>query len=433
MTQRILVAALLGATILSGCAEREIILPGDREALRTQEGAAASASEARAIRLPAQKANSTWAGRIGTQGTRVEHAALSAAPKLAWSTKIGTGVSRRERITADPVVADGRIFTIDSQSNIAATKSDGSALWTRNLTPSRETPGDVVGGGLAVRAGIVFASTGYGEIFALDAKTGETVWMQDMDAAGSSSPAVYGDLVYVVAGDDVAWALNAKTGRVAWKLGALPDITSVQSSSAPAITDKFAIFAFGSGEIQGAFRNGGLRLWDASLSGRRDGRAINTVNDVAGDPVVDGDVFYAANNSGRVAAFKVDSGKRLWTADHGANAPVFPAGDSIFLVSERNRLVRIDKSTGDTVWQVEMPLFKKHKRHRTAQFAHYGPVLAGGRLIVASSDGELRSFDPKDGALLSSTSLPDGATTSPVVAGRTLYIVDRRGQLNALR
>ncbi|MGB1006987.1 MAG: hypothetical protein ACPGVX_07405, partial [Thalassobaculaceae bacterium] len=37
---------------------------------------------------------------------------------------------------------------------------------------------------------------------------------------------------------------------------------------------------------------------------------------------------------------------------------------------------------------------------RAAVYAHYGPVLAGGRLVVASSDGVLRFFTPESGALV---------------------------------
>ncbi|HBM58220.1 MAG TPA: quinoprotein, partial [Citreicella sp.] len=59
---------------------------------------------------------------------------------------------------------------------------------------------------------------------------------------------------------------------------------------------------------------------------------------------------------------------------------------------------------------------RKPQRRRDAAFVNHGPVLAGGRLIVASSDGALRSFDPVSGALLASAPIPGGATTRPVIA-----------------
>jgi outer membrane protein assembly factor BamB len=81
-----------------------------------------------------------------------------------------------------------------------------------------------------------------------------------------------------------------------------------------------------------------------------------------------------------------------------------------------------------------MPYYVKSKPKRQREvFAHYGPVLAGGRLIVASGDGVLRSFDPVSGAVLSEVPLPGGAASNPVVAGGTLYVVTRKGQLIAFR
>jgi outer membrane protein assembly factor BamB len=52
---------------------------------------------------------------------------------------------------------------------------------------------------------------------------------------------------------------------------------------------------------------------------------------------------------------------------------------------------------------------------------------------VASDTGELLEFDPVDGDLLGTVSLPSGAATNPVVAGGTLYLVTENGTLHAFR
>ena len=72
-------------------------------------------------------------------------------------------------------------------------------------------------------------------------------------------------------------------------------------------------------------------------------------------------------------------------------------------------------------------------RRQSSIFTHYGPVLAGGRLIVTSSDGLIRQFDPTSGALIGQITLPGGAASGPVVAGETLYVISKTGQLHAFR
>lgn len=426
--------AAIAATTLTACGQREIILTGDREELRGVETVIDLPSETRAIRLAAQSNNASWTHRIGTPKYRVSHPALSATPTLAWSAVIGEGEKRRQRIATDPVVADGRIFTIDSTATLTATSTAGARLWSLDMTPSGDKPNEASGGGLAIGNGKLFVTSGFGRMMAVDPASGDILWEQRLGGVGNGTPTVFGNLVYIVSGDNLAWALNTDTGRIEWQLSSSPDVANLQVPSAPAVTDKFAVFAFGSGEIQTAFRKGGLRFWDAGIQGQRIGRALSTIGDISGDPVVVGNTVYAANHSGRLVALDLDTGRRQWTVEEGALSPVWPAGGSLFLVNEQNQLVRLDAATGETIWAKRLPDFIKDKpRRQVRRYAHYGPVIAGGRLVVASSDGVLRSFDPASGELLRSTDIPDGAASNPIVAGRTLYVVNKKGELLAFR
>ena len=60
-------------------------------------------------------------------------------------------------------------------------------------------------------------------------------------------------------------------------------------------------------------------------------------------------------------------------------------------------------------------------------------MLAGGRLIVTSSDGIIRLFDPASGGVVGQVEIPGGAASAPVVAGGTLYVAGRDGKLYAYR
>ena len=72
-------------------------------------------------------------------------------------------------------------------------------------------------------------------------------------------------------------------------------------------------------------------------------------------------------------------------------------------------------------------------RKQSKVWNHYGPVLAGNRLYIASSDGYLRVFDPNSGTLIGTAEIPGGAATAPAIAGQTLYVVSHDGQLMAFR
>ena len=294
--------------------------------------------------------------------------------------------------------------------------------------------GQATGGGLAYNEGRLFVSIGYGNLIALDAATGAEIWRQRLDGTASGTPTVYEGLVYLTAGDDRGWAISAQDGRLRWQLTASPDVTNVLGAPAPAVSNGLAVFAFGSGEIQAVFRQGGLRRWDSSVSGERPGTALGRVGDVTAPPVIVGNRVYVGNQSGRVVALNLDSGERVWTANEGAVGNIISAGGSIFVITDLNELLRLDASNGQRIWGVPLPRFTSNRpKKRVEVFVHHGPILAGGRIHVASNDGVLRSFDPESGALTGSVEISGGATTRPVVAGGVLYVVSSKGQLHAFR
>jgi outer membrane protein assembly factor BamB len=419
-------------TLLAACGEDDIILPGERFDIRSQS---VEVNQTLPINLPTVRANAEWTHHNGSAAHSVTHPALGTTLSPVFVANIGEGDSKSARITSHPVVSGGVIYTVDARATVTATSTSGGALWSRDLTPRTDNPGDASGGGISVAGGQVYVTTGFGEVTALDAATGQTVWVQDLDAPANASATVRGDFVYVVARDSMAWALDAANGRIRWQQSGSPSTANFGGGAAPAVSGDFVIFPFPSGEVLATYPLGGIPRWSAVVSGDRVGSASANINDIAGDPVILDDCVYLGNFGGRTVAIELSTGDRLWTAAEGTVSPVWPVDNAVFLINDINELVRLDRATGDPVWRTALPAFEEDQRTRRQKrvFAHYGPVLAGGRLIVTSSDGFIRQFDPTSGALLGQIVLPGGAASGPVVAGRTLYVVSKSGQLHAFR
>lgn len=440
MSKPILLAlGLTGA--LAACSDKELVLPGERLDVRTglavgeePAGLQEEAPVSRAFAMPPQVNLPAWTHRAGNPTHNITHAALSPTPTRIWSANIGQGNSRKYRITADPIVAGGLIFTLDSRSQVTATTKDGKTAWTRSLVPASDKEGDASGGGIAFGDGRLFVTTGFGEVHALDPATGGEIWKQKLDAPATASPTVVDGLVYVISRDNVAWAIETGNGRVRWELPGTPSISGMVGGAGAAVTDQLAIFPFASGELVAALRQGGVRLWGATVAGRRKGFAYANITDIVADPVVADGVLYTGNQSGRAVAMSVDSGERLWTANSGAYGPVWVAGGSVFLISDQAELVRLDAATGQEIWKNELPYFTgRRATKRKTIHAYYGPVLAGGNLWVASDDGTLTAYDPTTGATRQVLDLPGGAASNMSVADGVLYVVSENGQLHAFR
>ncbi|MEM7470911.1 MAG: PQQ-binding-like beta-propeller repeat protein [Pseudomonadota bacterium] len=435
----ILVKSVLGLSMLTlaACGERELILDGERFDIREGTSEAALEGEqsaTRAFAAPTPTNYSAWTHRGGDATRNLSHPALNTSLKQLFSVDIGAGNGRKQRLTADPVVAGGRVFALDSASRISAVSTSGSMLWSKDLIPASDKDRDASGGGLALGTDAVFATTGFGELFALDPETGATLWRQKLEAPVTSAPTFSDGLVYVVTRDSRAWAIDAETGRIRWQLAGAPSEATLIGGSGPLIAGRVAIVPFGSGELVAALKRSGLRVWGSAVAGQRRGRAYATISDITGDPVFYDGKVYAANAGGRVVAITPASGQRLWSANEGAYSPPLPVGDSVFMISEQGELLRLDRETGARIWGQRLPYFENRRlKRRQAVYAHFGPVLAGGRLIVASNDGLMRSYDPATGALTGTTDLRGGAASNPAIVDGTLYIVTEKGQLAAFR
>lgn len=437
------------ALLLVSCGD-EPPLPGERLDVRAPldlagdsaaQSARIQATEAGApvagsapFAAPAQVNHSEWTHRGGSATHRIQHPALGAGLTQVWSVNIGTGDNRKAHVTADPVVAGGRIYTLDSRSKVMAHTLGGAVQWSRDLTPTSDRTNEGSGGGLAIGGGKLYVTTGFGELQALDPASGRTLWVQGFDAPVTGAPTVRDGLVYVASRDNRAFAVRADTGRVAWELASVPSPSATVNGAGPAVDSGVAIFPFGSAELLGVQSRDGVRTWANTLAGRRQGRAYSLISDISSDPVIVGDRVYVGSPSGRIAAMSAATGDRIWTATEGAMSPVWVDGGSVFAVTDLHQLVRLNASNGEVIWAVDLPGFKRTnpRRYRDV-YAHYGPVLAGGRLIVASDDGYIRSFSPRDGQLLSAVELPGGATTNPVVVNGMLFVVTTKGQLVAYR
>ena len=445
LNRTIMGLALVG--LVAAC-EKEVILEGERFPLRAPledsipvEGQPAPvapsmrpANQSVAIGLPAAQANADWAQRGGNARHASGHGVLSAAPQRVFSVNVGAANSKGNRVSAAPVVSGGRVFTMDAKSQVAAVSTAGALQWSTDLTADFDRGGNVSGGGLAAAGNRVFAATGYGELVALDAGSGAVVWRQRVDSPVTGAPMVDGDTVYVVGRDGAGWAVDAGNGKVRWTVPGTPSPNGFVSGAAPAIAGDVVLFPFASGELAAARRDTGERVWVAGLTGQRLGRAYAAAGDVTGDPVIVGSVAYVGTAAGRMAAMDVDTGERLWSVGEGALNPALVVGGSVFVVNDENRLVRLDAASGEVIWAVDMPYWTTEKvRKRQAIVAQFGPVLAGGRLVVVGSDGQMRLFSPTDGALVGRADIPGGAASSVALAGGVLYVVGGNGQLHAFR
>ena len=138
MIRRLVALAALGplAAGLGGCSdgwfgdEEETILPGERvsvmlfdRALEADPGLAAQP-----LTLPEATANPEWPAPWVNPEHAPQHVAAGDGAEVLWRRDIGAGETDENVILSAPVVAQGRIFALDSLSRVVAVPLGGLSV-----------------------------------------------------------------------------------------------------------------------------------------------------------------------------------------------------------------------------------------------------------------------------------------------------------------
>ena len=144
------------------------------------------------MRLPPPYVNEDWPQSGGYPHHAMHHLAAADTLGVRWRARIGSGTDDDGPALATPVIAGGRVFTMDARSLISSFDAEtGARVWTADMLPEEDDEGGF-GGGLAVAGGWLFATTGLGHVLALDAETGALQWRHSIGVPVRAPPVVYG-------------------------------------------------------------------------------------------------------------------------------------------------------------------------------------------------------------------------------------------------
>ncbi|MCL6518903.1 MAG: PQQ-binding-like beta-propeller repeat protein [Armatimonadetes bacterium] len=287
---------------------------------------------------------------------------------------------------------------------------------------------------------------------------------------GISSPVVGEGLVFVGTNDlgnlkDCGvYAFDAKSGKLRWRF---KTDSAVKNSVAFSKGRVFAISV--TGYLYSLDAQNGRLLWKQGL------RAENERWEIAA-PVVFANVVYAGGTT-YLAAFKADSGERLWEVDLGGldwwpSCPLTPMiSGSQLIITSRTGAFGIDRKTGKKIWELDgnfrgcsavgefiyairngfpvaiNPIDGKIVWESTEKLGDSAstPAISGETMVVGDADGRICAFSTKDGKLLwtfqtgpSVSSLQpykrggSDVNSSPAISGNTVYIGASDGKLYAL-
>lgn len=440
VSMRIAVGALL-ATSLAGCgvfggkSGPKTPTVGERIPIlsRIESGAQVDpALEGVSVILPPAQANEAWPQAGGTASKAYGHLAMSATPTRLWTATVA-GSSNQRRLAAAPVIGGSSLFVMDTQGVVTAFHADtGAKLWSKSFAVSGDGSATVFGGGVTYDSGNVYVTTGFGEVAALKADTGEQVWKAKPAGPLRGSPTVAFNAVYVMTQNNQIFALDVANGMQLWTESGSVEQAGVFGVAAPAAGQGTVIAGYSSGELVAYRYENGRTLWSDALSRTSISTAVGSLTDVDADPIIDRGRVYALGQGGRMAAYDLVSGQRIWELNLAGISTPAVAGDWVFTLTDEAELLAIARTSGKVRWLTKLQHYKNEKK-RTDPVFWVGPVLAGDRLWIANTRGQLSYANPADGQVTEFSELSDAVSLAPVVANQTLYVLDDGGRITAYR
>lgn len=440
LRQRVLfLACALPLALAGGCSSLSGVFDEDEPALEGERISVlelaeslepdSAALEAEGLVAPPVWKNEFWPQAGGYPNHSMQNLELRDGNlQKAWSADIGAGTTDELPLTAQPIIVDGRVFTLDTESRLSAfDTATGKLIWAQDVGNPEEDDA-VIGGGMASAAGMLYVTNGYNEVLALQPANGKILWRAPIPAPSRAAPTVMDGRLFVITLDNRLVALSAADGKPLWEYQGLSETAGIIGAASAAADATMVIPAFSSGEIMALRVENGSLAWSDNLANLKRIGGLAGLSDIKALPVIDKGLVIGVSYSGRMVAIDSRTGTRVWQREiSSANTP-WIAGNHIFVLSTENQLVAMGRDTGVIRWVINLA-----RNDDGEPVIYTGPVLAGGRLILAGTGGRVLELNAENGAVLRQWTTDNSVAISPVIAGGTLYLLSEDGTLSAYR
>jgi len=227
-----------------------------------------------------------------------------------WSTSVGKGAGQ-SGVRLRPSVDAGVLYADSTDGDLVAIDAaSGKTLWTKNSRVhgwfgwgDKKRKDALYAGGPTVDGDLLAVGTLDGHVYAVNSKDGSPRWEAQLNSEVLASPAITGDLVVVRTEDGRLYGLDRATGKRNWVYdqGSVP-LLSLRGNGAPLVANGVVFYGSDDGKMIALRLDNGAKLWEQRLASGVGRTEIDRLNDADGSILLDGTTLYGAAYHGNMVA-----------------------------------------------------------------------------------------------------------------------------------
>ncbi len=350
--------------------------------------------------------------------------------EVLWDRSVGDGVSDYfSRIK--PIVAYNKVYSASRMGDVIAfEKESGKKVWQADLSDIKgersfwdSRVSALVAGGPTAGLNKIFIGTENGDVFALDAATGELVWQSKIKGEVITPPAIDSGILVVNSASGILKGFDANTGDELWKVEQDVPALTLRGISTPVIASGGVLVGSGKGELGVYILEKGQAGWTTEVGEATGSTELQRVIDVDAAPVVFGDKVYAISARGNLVAIELKSGSISWKRQYSSYRQIAVHRNDIFITNTSGHVYALNRINGIERWS-NLELTNRGVT---------GPAVVDRYIVVGDFEGYLHWLDQDTGEIVSRHEVDSsGIHSTPTVVDDVMYSQSRDGDLQVI-
>jgi outer membrane protein assembly factor BamB len=326
------------------------------------------------------------------------------------STSLGGG----DQTGLSPAVDGDVIAAASAGGDVYLLNAELDELWDTDIDRS-------IVGGAALNGSSVYVTTADAVLVALSRDNGEVRFEVALPSNSTVPPIATDSLVLVKTQIGQLLALNATTGETVWFEEAQESGVGIRGGAPMTLAGDVLFVLWESGRIVAYQADTGRILWERQVAVSRGRSPLERIVDSKGAPSVRNNLVATATRNGQVSLLDARNGQLIWSLDSDAYPGALLAFNAVTVVETDGTISAYSAQSGESLWTTEALKYRELSP----------PVVIADSIGVVDLEGELHLLDPADGSIIGRLDVGgDKGKVAPVAIGNGVLVQLLDGRLS---